>query len=599
MAGRDEREVALELFLLMHRNLVSNAIGQSVLSGLVFWAALGVTPTKTLLIWLAYMYVIAGLYIWQYFEYRDVAQKAVQQTGNLGHWKLYRNLVQWFSAMGWGSIGFLMVPDATIHNVLLMTVLTGVMGQAAMSNASNDMVGNAISLTSAVFLGSVNLPTAFGTSTAQITTMLIFYNAVLLVNMRNAHNAMRTSVRLRLANAALARTNADSAARAEKANREKSEFLAAASHDLRQPVHALLLLIEAYRQSDSEVASHPLVRQIAAAGQSINGLFNALMELSRLESGTEKPNSINLNLTSVIQLAVDNARPQGELKRLSIRLFVSRDLLKTTICTDKVLLERILGNLLSNAIRYTPSGGVLVSLRGAHASDDLWLEVWDTGTGIAKENQARIFDPYVQVGNRERDRSKGLGLGLAIVRHATELLGMKLTLTSRIGQGSRFRLHIPFSLVQQDAMASIPATLSEFLPCTDAVLHSRRILVIDDDPMVLKAMQALLRGWQMDLRCDSGGNDSLLLQRDPLWSPECIISDFRLPGPFNGIQLLDALLDQYPDAVGILQTGEVGKDVHAQAAAAGYLVLSKPVAASTLASTLGAVLERRSMERVN
>jgi hypothetical protein len=97
MAGRDEREVALELFLLMHRNLVSNAIGQSVLSGLVFWAALGVTPTKTLLIWLAYMYVIAGLYIWQYFEYRDVAQKAVQQTGNLGHWKLYRNLVQWFS----------------------------------------------------------------------------------------------------------------------------------------------------------------------------------------------------------------------------------------------------------------------------------------------------------------------------------------------------------------------------------------------------------------------------------------------------------------------------------------------------------------------
>lgn len=160
-------------------------------------------------------------------------------------------------------------------------------------------------------------------------------------------------------------------------------------------------------------------------------------------------------------------------------------------------------------------------------------------------------------------------------------------------------MQIPAALVRQDAMATIPAAVSEERPEPDAILRNRRILVIDDDPMVLKAMQALLVGWNMDLRCDSGLSDSVLFERDPLWIPECIISDFRLPGPYNGIQLLDALLDHYPDAVGILLTGELGKDVHTQAAAAGYLMLSKPVPASTLASTLGAVLERRSKERLN
>jgi CheY-like chemotaxis protein len=281
-----------------------------------------------------------------------------------------------------------------------------------------------------------------------------------------------------------------------------------------------------------------------------------------------------------------------------MRIFVSRNLTQTTICTDKVLLERILGNLLSNAIRYTSCGGVLVSLRKAHGSDNLWLEVWDTGLGIAQEDQARIFDPYFQISNRERDRSKGLGLGLAIVRHATELLGLEVALVSRSGHGSRFRLDMPVSLVQQDAMASMPATLSESLPRPNAILNNRRILVIDDDLMVLQAMQALLGEWKMDLRCDSGTDDRALLQRDPCWTPECIISDFRLPGPYNGIQLLDALLECYPDAVGILQTGELGKDVHALAEEAGYLVLSKPVSAHRLASTLSAVLERRSMERL-
>lgn len=589
MSDSDDREVERELSLLLYRHLISSAIGQAGLPCLVVWAAYGVAPFQTMMLWLGYMLTIAVVYALLFWLYRDVARHAAQRMKELRRWKLLRNIAQLFSAIGWACTSLLMVPGADVHNVTLMAVLTGVIGQAAMSNTANDMPASAINMLVTVLLASLQLPVVFGKSTLQITVMLLLYTVLLLMSMRNAHVAMRAAIRLRLSYEALARSNAENALRAEQANRDKSEFLAAASHDLRQPVHALLLLIEAFRLQVPSVAKHPLLLTISSAGQSINNLFNALMELSRLQSGAENPVLVQVDVWALMQRVYGRIHPEADKKKLSLRLVQAKSARHVVVTSDKVLLERMLSNLVSNAVRYTDQGGVLLGLRRAHGGG-LWLEVWDTGVGITPADQPRIFDPYVQIGNSERDRSKGLGLGLAIVHHAAQLLGLGLTLRSTPGRGSCFRLHLPSQICQaqppEDQWVLPSASVSGLQ------LAGRRVLLIDDDPMVLQAMQALLGNWQIDLRCASVGHAVALDVCAQDWIPECVLCDFRLPGSLNGLELLDLALARFPQAVGILLTGELAQSVQALAEEDGYLVLYKPLAPARLASTLSAVLHR-------
>jgi CheY-like chemotaxis protein len=217
--------------------------------------------------------------------------------------------------------------------------------------------------------------------------------------------------------------------------------------------------------------------------------------------------------------------------------------------------------------------------------------------GIADEDQARIFSPYVQIGNQERDRSKGLGLGLAIVHHAASLLGLEVTLKSQLGRGSRFRVHVPRRVCVAGQVKAESQAARTALPVSVPQLAGRRVLLVDDDPMVLQAMQALLQTWQLDLRCTSRGDASVLAACSAEWVPECILCDFRMPGKLNGIELLDYILERFPEAVGILLTGEMVQSVQTQAEEAGYLVLFKPLDPAVLASTLSAVMSRRDKGR--
>jgi CheY-like chemotaxis protein len=273
-----------------------------------------------------------------------------------------------------------------------------------------------------------------------------------------------------------------------------------------------------------------------------------------------------------------------------------------------LLLKRILGNLLSNALRYTPHGGVLLALRRSQADsnvgvgDGLWIEVWDTGIGIAQADQARIFDPYVQMSNRERDRSKGLGLGLAIVRHACELLGLGVSLKSVPQRGTRFRIALPGSLivqstVNQDVLNPEKIHANSIVK-VNSWLVGRRVLLVDDDPLVQLAMQSLLKGWQLDVRAARRGDASVLDACGLDWVPECVLCDFRLPGIMNGIELLDFLQQKFPKSIGVLLTGEMLQTVQQDAEEAGYMLLSKPLDAAVLAFTLGVLLERRHEERI-
>lgn len=595
-----ELAVRQQLFLLGYRNLRTTGWGQLLLGTLVMAGMSDRVPLHQRMAWLCVMLLIALAFWGMSRQFKAQSLASQPDPGGLRRWLLQRRTLQMVGGLTWGGLGLFLDPPATADNLLIMVVFAGVMGYSTASNGAQDLWGYRLSGFFGTLAMVLLVPRGFDAHAPQIMLMLLLNMVVLLSIAGNIHRTLRSAIELRLENEALARSNAEQAARAEQANRDKSEFLAAASHDLRQPVHALLLLIEAYRHQVPAAQAHPLVQQIAQAGHAISSLFNALMELSRLEGHTERLAMAELDLHATLQDSVAHAQPEAHGLGLSLRYRRARTLPLQVARTDPVLLRRMLGNLLSNALRYTHRGGVLLCLRRAHGGDGVWIDVCDTGIGIAPADQARIFDPYVQVANRERDRSRGLGLGLAIVRKACELLGIGITLTSVPGRGTRFRLHLPASLlVRVDG----PAAARSALPRADHVvaavpwLVGRRILLVDDDPMVRSAMRALLDGWQLDVRDATRGDASVLDACAGGWIPECVLCDFRLPGEMDGIALLDWLQPHFPQAIGVLLTGEPLQAVQQQAEEAGYVLLSKPVDPALLALTLGALLERRGDER--
>jgi signal transduction histidine kinase/ActR/RegA family two-component response regulator len=603
-----EPEVEHALFLIGHRNLLGTGLGQIVLAGLVALATYDHADHVIRALWLGYL-VLAGF---GYFLLIRIFKTEVSESGpnvsGVKRWYRYRRTLQVISGIGWGFSCLLMQPGLGAHNVVVMTAFAGVVGYSAAGNSANDFLGFVFGAAIILLTFMWRLPAIFGAEASTVMVMCVLYVTSLTMVLRNTHNSLRKSIRLQLDNEALAANSAAQARRAEQANRDKSEFLAAASHDLRQPVHALLLLIEAYRQQVPAAMNHPLMKHMATAGRSINNLFNALMELSRLESGTEKLTMTEFDLRETLLDVLERSQPEAQAKGLHLRSKFASSLVCMRVCTDQLLLKRILGNLLSNAVRYTPHGGVLLALRRSHADsnvlfgDGLWIEVWDTGIGIAQDDQARIFNPYVQMANRERDRSKGLGLGLSIVRHACELIGLKVSVHSVPQRGTRFRIVLPGSLiVQRHVNRDVlnPATShANSVVQGSAWLAGRRVLLIDDDPLVQLAMQAMLKVWRLDVRAATRGDESVLDACGADWEPECVLCDFRLPGTMNGIELLDFLQDKFPKSIGVLLTGEMLQTVQQDAEDAGYMLLSKPLDSAVLAFTLGALLERRHEERI-
>lgn len=593
----DDPAIEQALFVLGYRNLKAHLVGHACLSCLVAAGTWFAVSHTLVILWLSWMLSLSGFFVHGILVFREAAAGHDLAAGVLARWKRLNLWMVTLPGIGWGSIGLLLVPHAEVNNLMVMTSFAGAFAYSAVGNAY-DLRGFLISVSLATTVLLSQLHRAFDQQAWVAAGMCLLYFGVMTWVARNAHGTLLESIRLRLANETLARTNAETAARAEQANRDKSEFLAAASHDLRQPVHALLLLIEAYRQQVPAAANHPLVLNIATAGQSIGSLFNALMELSRLESGMEKPVPSRFDLADLLMLLASRLRPVAHRKSLPLRVRLCRACDHLLMHTDKLLFERIVSNLLSNAVRYTVQGGVLLAVRHDQVTRGLRLEVWDTGMGIAPADQARIFDPYVQIANRERDRSQGLGLGLAIVRHACALLGLEIRVRSRPGRGSCFQLRIPPAMLEGAATPpSARQAPQPTLVSPKVWLKGRRLLLVDDDPMIQQAMGSLLGSWGIDVRFAAVGDATVLAQCTPDWQPDCVLCDFRLPGPLDGVAMLDLLQEQVPGMVGILQTGELAQTVQARAEEAGYMVLYKPVEAGILATTLASTLDRRAQER--
>ena len=346
----------------------------------------------------------------------------------------------------------------------------------------------------------------------------------------------------------------------EAATRQKSAFFAAASHDLRQPIHALSLYLGALAPVSHQ---RDVVGRMEAAIGSLQSLYDKVLDMSRLESGRIEVNTTSVDGRAILEKLL--ARHEAAAKEKSLVLSLEAE--DATVLADPILLQRILDNLIGNAIKYTPAGHVRVSLTRS-ASHHI-ITVADTGIGIPAEIQGRVFDPYVQVDDREG----GFGLGLSIVRSLAALQDIDVELTSEPGNGTRISLRLPAGRDAKRITAS-PFTLP--VTTTDAT-----IMILDDDADIREASRRLVESWGFGVLAPADWSTFLASRGDA----DCLVTDFQLWDNKTGF---DAMAD-FGEAA-IMVTGDTSDAVSDEAHRSGIVLLSKPLRPAQLRSAISRCL---------
>jgi two-component system, sensor histidine kinase len=352
---------------------------------------------------------------------------------------------------------------------------------------------------------------------------------------------------------------------AEEANRGKTQFLAAASHDLRQPLHAMGLFAAALsaRAHDGHVRN--LVNSINASVEALERLFSALMDVSKLDAGAVAPKRTSFSLAPLFERVESEFAPLAAAKGLRLAFVPTR----TWIDSDPVLLERILANLVSNAVRYTAKGGVAVGAR--RRGRCAVIEVWDSGIGIPAAERDHIFEEFYQIGNSDRRSSKGMGLGLAIVRRLAMLLDHSVRIDTQPGRGSRFSVEVPCA-------AAVPRPAAPLERVQRGTLAGARIAVIDDEAIVVEGMQALFAAWESAVVGAASGDAILAALGESGEYPDLVIADYRLAADELGTDVVARLRHELGWTVpALLISGDSSTATLDVLRASGLEFLLKPV----------------------
>lgn len=362
--------------------------------------------------------------------------------------------------------------------------------------------------------------------------------------------------------------------RAEQANLAKSQFLAAASHDLRQPLYALGLFSASLQSLKLDAQADDIVTRIQANIEAMEGLFEGLLDVSKLDAGVIKPQIAAIPINGLFQRLEQYFAATAADRGLRLR-FMSCGLWARA---DAMLLERIVGNLIANAVRYTAKGGILVGCRRL-ADGRVRVEVWDTGIGISEPDQARIFQEFVQIGNPERDRRKGLGLGLAIAQRTAVLMDARVSVRSRPGKGSVFCIDLPRA---EPDTASIEAES----PAGEDLVPGLSVLVVDDEQTVREALGLLLGRWGVKADVvESGAEAKALLATGARY--RILLADYRLREGETGFDVIGIVrAAQDPPPVCCLITGDMDPDLLAEARALNVALLHKPLRPAKLRALL-------------
>lgn len=558
------------------------------------FTALVVAPGAPPLLWVAWlllMYAQVGARLLLLLAYR----RSQPDTTALLRWGRWSSLGQLMSGLAWGLGALILNPGGVMEVQLFLTVLIAMLATTA---------GGAFASLRPAFLAyylpcMLPLPFALfaiGGSIGHVAGItLLIYTYFFTVFSLRVNRDLLESIRLRLAQTLLAEQLAQRTAVAEAAVTDKSRFLAAASHDLRQPLHALALFVDALKSSTDTPAREVLVHNIEQSLAAMDTLFHALLDISKLDAGVVRPVWTVFPVQALLDEVLLNF--SGPAQAQGLRLVVRPS--AAWVRGDRLLCGQMLGNLVSNALRYTRQGGVLVACRrerrggGRDGHGGGWrIVVHDTGIGIANDQLDEVFKEFVQIGNPERDRRKGLGLGLAIVRRIADLMDLAVHVRSRPGRGSSFGFALPRAEPQaaESPVAAHVASAERSPALAEERLTGRLVAVLDDEIQVREGMQALLRSWGAQVVAAPSCSALIAELNAQSRPPDLLVCDYRLQGGASGIEAVQTLRDEFNRAIpALLVTGDTAPDRLAEAAASGLPLLHKPVQPRAMRRLLAAL----------
>jgi signal transduction histidine kinase len=575
LLARARADQVATLYGSWHRTTASMTFGAAILCT-VLWDR---EDAATMALWLA---AILANQAWRGALVR-AWRRASPPIADAPRWGRYWSIGSAIAGALWGVAAVVMFPESPPHQALLIVCLFGVVlgGLNLTAVYKPSFYGFVLAVLAPLIARVASEADRVHLFTALVLLVVL---AFVLMFGRQVNELLTHSLAIRYENVDLigeltAQTRAAESARAaaETANRAKSQFLAAASHDLRQPLHAMGLFSAALSAKARDPEMRPLAASIHASVEALETLFGQLLDLSRLDAGAMQPERGEVPLGPLFARLEADFAPQATARALTLRVVPTT----WSVDSDPLLLERILRNLVANALRYTRSGGVLLGAR--RRGSTVRIDVADTGIGIAPADRERIFEEFVQVGTALRhEAGRGMGLGLAIVRRLATLLGHPLTVLSIAGRGSRFSVTAPRVAARRRRgdVHRVPAQRA-YEPALPSAFADRRVAVIDDDPAVVAAMCALFESWGAKV---AGGEDAPAVRAAiGVDVPDLIVADLRLANGRSGIDAIDEFRRASVTALpALIVSGDTSEAAREETRAAGITLLAKPVVASAL-----------------
>ncbi|MFK7857418.1 MAG: hybrid sensor histidine kinase/response regulator [Granulosicoccus sp.] len=539
-------------------------------------------PQMTLVFWLGTVSLSALLRLWCIYTYL----KADQQTRERSIWGTLFWMGSLAAGIVWGALPLIFYSVYNTEFLLLISTIFAGMVTISAANGSNYLpsflsfsVPLVLPLAISHLLSDVD-------SLALIGVLLIMFLATNFMLAVKSNRQNRDLISSQLENQKLVESLAEEKQIAERAMVAKSRFLAAASHDLRQPLHAMGLFLSALRTREKEPEKVRIIEDMSKSADALNSLFNSLLDVSRLDAEIIEFNPEHVLASRVFDAL--RAQFEQQVAEKNISLSIRAD--DHVLYSDVVLLERVLRNLLSNAVQYTGSGSISLVCT-ALADGSKLVTLADTGIGIPAEFAEDVFSEYYQLNNPARDRSKGLGLGLAIVKRLCELMDLPLEMESTEGKGTVFRVVVPggdpLQIIQQAK------------PSSGIVADGRRVLVIDDELQVLQSMRHMLEGWGCEVLLAESARDALRVLALSDMIPDIIISDYRLADNLNGVDAVEAIRESCELSIpAIVVTGDTSPERLKQVKETGLQLLHKPVRPDELHDVMERILKDCDMPRI-
>lgn len=574
-ADTDKRTRIAMLDLYINHQTFSG-ISSLVVMSLLAFVLWGESPSEDVLNWLACGYAISigRIFIHRWIN-RSVAAEKKFSTNRVA-----ALVTVAISGSAWGCAAwFFLDMQKTETFVFLVLIISGIGAAAVSTHASYPPV-------MWVFLGASQgllATTLFTLEHNSLALLVIFYGLGLVSVTRSIEKTIRKSIIIDFRNEELLAEAVIARESAERANQAKSRFLSTASHDLRQPLHAIMLLINLLKMKAGQREEvEKIADNMESSTDAMMALFNSILDISRLDAGVSRPRIVATDLGGIIDSLLSQFKPLADKKGLLLRVEDKRvDQSSTlTVMADKVFLARCMNNLVGNAIKFTGSGEVVISIQQLD-DDTIQLAILDTGRGIAQRDLMKIFQEFTQVNAEQRAQEQGLGLGLSIVDRLAKLMGLKLNVSSTVGEGSCFSLEI-----KQAATGVIAAVTSENT-LNEVTFSGLRVLLVDDDDAVRENLAALTKSWGCEVfaASDLAGAVAAVEQAGQI---DAILMDYGLRDGVTGLdvilQMYSTVLEHQPPA--LIITGDTSPLSMEALNASGIAYIHKPAKSVTIRNFL-------------